>query len=291
MEPTLAASHALAAAPPTSLRQPGRGWIEVSRVRGRSVPTRVRSESPLRLLTPGGCGGNAAWIYSSTFGGGLVGGDHIELDLRIQPAAQCLLATQASTKVYRSTSKSPTRQTLNVAVGKDSTCVILPDPLTCFAGAVFEQQLRVALAENGSLVLLDGLTSGRRARGERWAFDRYLSRIDVSTNGKPIFRDALLLDSADGPIDGEHRMGRCDCHALILLLGPACKDACEEVLTWAASQPIERGRTLVFSASPLSNGAVIRVAGATTESVDLWIRQRLRFLPEMLGGDPWRRKS
>ena len=168
--------------------------------------------------------------------------------------------------------------------------MVLPDPLTCFAGAAFEQRAKVELAETASLVLVDWLTSGRHARGERWAFQRYLSRIEAVVGSKCVFRDAILLDQADGPIDGEHRMGRCDCFGTLLLLGKRVEAASAAILAWAGAQPVNRGEELVFSASPVPGGAVIRVAGARTEQVGRWIRQRLDFVPDLLGGDPWVRK-
>ena len=257
---------------------------------GRSVATRVLAHSPLRLLTPRRCPGNAAWVFTSTFGGGLVAGDQIDLNVHVGANANCALATQASTKVFRSLAGEANGQTLTLHAMAGATCIVLPDPLTCFAGAVFEQRMKIELAETASLVLVDWLTSGRRARGERWAFRRYLSQIEAFVESKLVFRDAILLDQADGPIDGEHRMRRCDCFGTLLLLGKRLESGSAAILAWARAQPVNRGEELVFAASPLPGGVVIRVAGARTEQVGRWIRQRLDFVPDLLGGDPWARK-
>lgn len=280
-----------ASAPLASLpRRPGRGLLEVERYAGRSVVTRLRAESPLRLLAPRGCPGNAAWVFTSTFGGGLVAGDSIDLSVRVGANATCALATQASTKVYRASLGKAARQVLNADIGPGAACLLLPDPVTCFAGAAFEQRLTFDLAETASLVLVDWLTSGRRARGERWAFAHYLSRIDASVQSKLVFRDSIRLDESDGPIAGKQRMGRCDCFGLVLLLAPQVAAACARILAFTAGQPIARCQDILFCASPLPGGVVIRVAGPQTETVAMWIRQRLDFVPGLLGGDPWARK-
>jgi urease accessory protein len=268
----------------------GRGVLQVQRVNGRSVATRTLARSPLRLLTPRNCPGDAAWVFTSTFGGGLVAGDQIDLDVRIGADATCAIATQASTKVFRALAGETSRQTLTIKADAGATCMALPDPLTCFAGAVFEQRVKIELDETASLVLVDWITGGRRARGERWAFQRYLSRIDAFVGSKLVFRDAILLDQADGPIDGEHRMGRCNCFGTLLVLGKRVESAAAVLLEWAGAQPVNRGEELVFSASPVPVGVVIRVAGARTEEVGRWIRRRLDFVPALLGGDPWARK-
>lgn len=52
---------------------------------------------------------------------------------------------------------------------------VLPDPVTCFAGARYSQRQSFLLAPGASLVLVDWLTCGRRALGEAWALASYES--------------------------------------------------------------------------------------------------------------------
>ncbi len=80
---------------------PARGLLELSLVAGRTAATRSFATSPLKLLIPRRRTA-AAWVYAGTYGGGLVAGDEIDLDVRIGPKALGVLGTQASTKVYRS---------------------------------------------------------------------------------------------------------------------------------------------------------------------------------------------
>lgn len=264
----------------------GCGRIEWTLVDGRTVPTRLRANSPLKLLAPRQRAASS-WVFASTFGGGLLAGDQVALNVAAGPGTTCFLGTQASTKVYRSPARVPSRQTLDAAVAQDALCVVAPDPLTCFAGAVFEQRQRFDLAPTGGLVLLDWLTSGRRAAGERWAFSRYDSRIDVRIAGRPLVRDALLLDPADGALDRPQRMGRFDCIALLLLVGPPMREPAAAILRFVGGQPVRPGAGLIFSASPLGDGgAIVRLAAADTESAAQWLRDRLEFLPGLLGGDP-----
>ena len=56
----------------------GAGEVEFARVAGKTVALRAQSCNPLKLLMPrssGGCG----WLFTSTYGGGLVEGDDIRL--------------------------------------------------------------------------------------------------------------------------------------------------------------------------------------------------------------------
>ncbi|HEY2366660.1 MAG TPA: urease accessory protein UreD, partial [Polyangiaceae bacterium] len=67
----------------------------------RTAITSSRARAPLKLLTPKNHG-DARWTFVATYGGGLVDGDAIALDVKVGPGASALLSTQASTKVYRS---------------------------------------------------------------------------------------------------------------------------------------------------------------------------------------------
>jgi len=267
----------------------GRGILELSFVAGRTAATRSVATSPLKLLILRRRA-TAAWVYASTYGGGLVAGDEIDLHVRIGPRAMAVLGSQASTKVYRSPSQIPCRQTLTASVAEGGLLVLAPDPLTCFAQASYEQSQSIRLRGNGSLVLVDWLTSGRRARGECWAFSRYRSRLEIYRNDELLVADALLLDPADGPLDSPFRLGRFHCLAMLVLIGEQLTAAIEDQLAGIAAKPIQPRARLLDVGSRVPHGIVLRVIGETTESVARYLSQALSFLNEFLGDGPWARK-
>ena len=75
----------------------------------------------------------------------------------------------------------------------DALLAVVPDPIVCFADADFTQTQRYDLHPDASLVMVDWITSGRHASGERWAFSRYESRFE-SDAARPDFFDALVLE-------------------------------------------------------------------------------------------------
>jgi urease accessory protein len=274
---------------PLRFNSAGKGVLELSHVAGRTEVTRAFAESPLRLLVPRRRG-IPAWVYLSTYGGGMVAGDEIDLRVRIGARAVGVLGTQASTKVYRSPSQVPCRQTLRATVADAGLLVLAPDPLTCFAQACYEQSHSIRLEESGSLVLVDWLTSGRRARGESWAFSRYRSRLQVRRNDELILADGLLLDPIDGPLDSPFRLGRFHCLAMIALIGEQLATAAEDLLGRIAAKPVPARAGLLDAASPIPHGIVVRVMGETTESVSRYVSQALSFLDKFLDEGPWSRK-
>ncbi len=263
----------------------GSGELAFERVGAATVLRTARASSPLRLLTPRNHG-HAAWVFAATFGGGLVDGDTIQLDLTLAPGSTGLLGTQASTKVYRCL-EGACRQELDASIGADALLVLVPDPVVCFAEARYEQTIAVELAPQASLVLVDTFTAGRSARGERWQFARYASRLGVTRGGAPLVHDAVLLDPAHGEI--APRLGRFEAIATILLFGPRAR-ALREAAIARAPAPA-RAAAIVEAVSPIGDdGALIRVAGASVEAVTTAVRAYLAGLGALLGDDPFARK-
>ena len=85
------------------------------------------------------------------------------------------------------------------------------------------------------------------------------------------------------------RMGLIDCFATIVIAGRLLKQQIEQLNAFVAEQPMPGG-SLLLSASPIPDGLVVRVAGSHTEGVAHWIRERLGFVTELVGHDPWARK-
>ncbi|MDE0734660.1 MAG: urease accessory protein UreD [Pirellulaceae bacterium] len=268
---------------------PGHGLLELTQVRERTEITHSHATNPLKLITPRRHG-SAAWVYTSTFGGGLVAGDQIHLDMRLTSNTTCVLSTQASTKIYRDPSRIGCRQSLQAQIDDGALLISVPDPVTCFAESMYDQHLRYDLAPEGSVVLLDWLTSGRRTRGESWDFTRYRSQIDVYQGQRQLISDRLLLDPKDGPLESPFRVGRFHCLAVVVLVGTALEAAATQILEEVGNAPVEPAASLLETASPVAGGLILRIAGITTELVADCITRRLCFLQEFLGETPWARK-
>ncbi len=261
------------------------GTLRVEHVAGRTAVVEARASSPLRLLITRPQRG-VTWAFTSTFGGGLVDGDAIGLDVTVGAFARLLLTSQASTKVYRSPRGA--RSSLSARVRAGAVLVSWPDPVACFAGARYAQSTAVDLEDGASLVAVETVTAGRVAHGERWSFARYRSDLRVARGGRALVLDALVLDAAHGSI--AERMGRFEALATVIVAGPACAAIARDALAAIAAAPVARGDELLEAASPIDDGAIVRVAGASIERVASRVRERLAGVSALVGGDPWARK-
>lgn len=265
---------------------PGRGILDIERVDRRSVVCRAYATSPLRWLTPRNHG-RAAWVYASSHGGGLVGGDALRLTINIGAGASAFVSSQASTKVYRSRVRSSAELEATVASG--GHLVLWPDPVVCYAGSTFRQSQSVELRDDGSLILVDTMTSGRRASGERWQFAEYASSITVRQDGRVVLFDSTRLSGVEGDLAG--RLGRFDVLCSVVIAGPRFRENVRAITGSIGSRPIERRADLLVSAAPLAHdGCLLRVVGRCTEQVTGVVRSYLSFLSYLLGDDPWTRK-
>jgi len=268
------------------------GLLEVTWSRGTSAVTRARAASPLKLLVPRSKT-QVARVSVATYGGGMLAGDETRLRVRLRPDAKAIISTQSSTKVFKSIDGRTTRQTLTATLEPGAVGAFVPDPIACFADARYAQRQRFDVAGDATLLVLDWFTSGRRARGEIWAFEHYSSRQQVFLDGRRIIEDAIRLDRSEGEIGSRFRGGRYHCHALLMLVGRRTQAAIERLRELASQQvthgPKARAGLLVI-ANPVTHGVLLRVAGEETEAVAQFITRRIEPCLGLFDTSIWGRK-
>jgi urease accessory protein len=267
----------------------GLATLEVSLVAGKSAVTSAFAASPMKLLAPV-ARGPSVWACTSSFGGGLVAGDQTRLEMRLGKNARCFLGTQASTKIYRNPGLRACGHVSTVMLEENSFLVFAPDPIQPFAHSSYAQRQEFRLAPGAGLVLVDWFSSGRAARGEHWAFHRFQSRNDVFLAGERIFVDSISLDATAGWLPSPHVTGGFECFAMLLMVGEPVQKAAVDLLAECSKLPVQRGAKLIASASPVPQGAVLRVAGEGPEGVGRELHRQLKFATALLGDDPWARK-
>jgi urease accessory protein len=264
----------------------GTAHVTFTRIGSDTVVTRAFATSPSKLIATKARAATCC-VYAATFGGGLVGGDDIQLSVDVKQDARALLTTQASTKVYRSL--RPSRQTIAAAVESGALLAVVPDPIVCFAGADFTQHQRYELHDAASLVVVDWMTSGRHGAGERWAFSRYESRLEITRHAQPVVFDAVLL-ARDLDLVAE-RMNRFEVILTAAVTGPLLSQAIDSIIAQTASEPIVHRADLVVSSARLRDGGMLlRMAGTSVEHLGRVLRDYLAFLSPLVGDDLWSRK-
>jgi urease accessory protein UreH len=292
-----------------NFQEKGRAVLEVECIFKESTVISAYATSPMKLLTPRSRG-RCVCGYVCNLGGGMVAGDQTRLELRVGNQARCFLGTQASTKVYRNPHSLPCSHVTYATIGVDALLVFAPAPVQPFAHSSYQQRQEFRLARGGGLALVDWFTSGRAACGEQWAFEHLSMRNEVWQSAEPcgaaeasasstgsvsisdkcVFLDCCSLDSKDGNLASAHRSGRFNCFAILVLIGAPLKKQAERILEEVRWLSVKRRGSLLMTASPVQNGAVLRVAGEQVREVDSCLRKHLESLAGELGEDPWSRR-
>ncbi|GKV18002.1 hypothetical protein SLEP1_g28439 [Rubroshorea leprosula] len=291
-----------------------KGKIVVEKVEGKSTMTRCFSKYPLKFIIPRKVGSSktdAVWIYSLTYGGGIVSGDCISCEFTIGDGCNTVLTTQASTKVYKSLGSKCSEQILEARIGSGALFAVIPDPVTCFSAARYSQKQFFRVGSDSNLVIVDWITSGRHESGEKWDFELYKSTNHIYLEGnQPIFLDTLLLERGSTVSVREH-MQEYHVIAMVVIYGPNLKhiqDQVQKNVKMMMSEQLHSPSTslgchvrmrsdnwsvkpsIVASCSvfgPKGIGVVVRVVAMETESVYSFLQQQLVGLEPLIGLQPY----
>jgi urease accessory protein len=164
----------------------------------RTVVTGCRWRVPLQVLAPVALDDAAAIVSVLNPTGGLVGGDHLAIEVSVGPGAHACLTTPSATKVYR-TAGAPAAQTVRLTLAPGARLEWVPDHTIPFAGAALRQRIEAEVGEGVALVLVDAFAAGRVARGEAWRFALLDSTLSVRDARGALLHDRLVLrDGAPG---------------------------------------------------------------------------------------------
>ncbi len=256
--------------------------VEVVRgVSGKSVLRTAYAESPLALTAPRNFG-TAAWVYPSVLGPGMLGGDTHALDLEVGDDATCYVGSVGIARAFA----GATRLELRARVAAGGLLVFAPEPLTGAEDAELVQDAQFSLASGASLVVVDAITQGRPATGERWRFARLRTRLRVSCADREVLEEAQ--DLAPRRRDVAAHFGEYGAFAFAFLTGPRVGTLRE---SWLRAEPSGRGELLRVTA-PLGDGsATLRMATRSAEALAEQMPFVLGNLQETLGDDPRSRRT
>ncbi|XP_020573243.1 urease accessory protein D isoform X2 [Phalaenopsis equestris] len=288
------------------------GILTVEKIDGKSTATRCFSKYPLKLIIPKKVGSSttdAVWVFSLSYGGGIVSGDRVAVGVSVGDGCAVALTTQASTKVYKSIDSKCSEQFLEAKVGRNALLAVIPDPVTCFSTARYAQKQIFQIFYDSNLVIVDWITSGRYESGEKWDFELYKSSNNILfEGGEPLFVDSVLLEQRSTTSIAE-RMKDYQVVAMVVILGPKLKHIQDLIQTEVehlmsgyfrpttvqklnsdcANGPSKPPLFASCSSFGAKAGLVVRLLSTTTEAVYSFLSHHLGGLEQFLGAPPYRR--
>jgi urease accessory protein len=125
---------------------------------------RLRQHAPLRALFPLEDEGADAVVVNT--GGGVVGGDHLDVEITLGDGTEAFVTSQAAEKVYRSAGGTARLDT-RLRLGAGATLTWLPQEAILFDGCRLHRRLDIDMHPDARLLAAEMLIFGRVARGER----------------------------------------------------------------------------------------------------------------------------
>ncbi|MBT3482430.1 MAG: urease accessory protein UreD [Opitutales bacterium] len=109
---------------------------------------------------------------------GLLEGDHVELDILVEPGSTIALSNPTALRIHKmSTGKATWNQTFRIA--KDAFLETHPEWLIPQAQSRFEQRTRIELEKDAQLFFIETLAAGRVASGESFSFSSFRNRLEL----------------------------------------------------------------------------------------------------------------
>ncbi|XP_020626273.1 urease accessory protein D-like [Orbicella faveolata] len=260
--------------------------------------TQLQYTYPLKFLVPGFASSvpTCQWLYIITFGGGLVEGDNVAVDVKVGENCTVVVTTQASTKVYNSEEGLATQQGLRGLVADGGLLAVLPDPVVCFKNAIYDQKQDFELTSNGSVVILDWFTAGRMALGEVWDMTSYKSHNRIFVDGKLVFGDSVCLNGRNSCLSLKESMHSAMVLGSCVFIGPYFKEIKkkikERVCTLTKCNDMSPARKDVIAYASiidptLCDGVVVKlITTQSTEQACHFFRTVIQDIIPRLGGDP-----
>jgi len=206
--------------------------------------------------------------------GGVVGGDHLEVQLAVESAAHALVTTPGATKFYRSGGRGAAqRQILEVRGG---ILEWFPQDNIVFPGAEAEIATEVRLAGGAAFLGWEVLCLGLPSRAEQFSHGRLTSRLALYRDDRPLFLERLEVA---GPDDLVGPAGLRGLPVTATMLATGVREAHLEGL---AERLQVRERTLA-AMTLMDDLLVVRYLGSSTFEAreifqDLWTGLRPRLL-------------
>jgi urease accessory protein len=155
---------------------------------------RWRAEAPVVLRRTG-----PARVHLVQAAGGPLGGDQLELRIRLAAGTELTVATAAATVAQRGRPGSgPASWTVIAELDEGARLHWLPEPTVVCDGAELHATFRLTLAEGAAAVVREQVQLGRH--GQRGG--RYRGVLAADYAGAALVRHTTLLDGADPALTG-----------------------------------------------------------------------------------------
>jgi urease accessory protein len=189
---------------------------------------------------------------------GVFPGDLLEIDVKVDDGAALTVCSQGATKVYSSPTGIASELRTSISVGRGGTLWWLPGALIPFRDARYLARTTVTVAAGARFALIEVVTPGRLAMGERDRYGQLDLRLRIETCGAPLLIERAVLDPLVRPLEMAGRRGQFACSGSLITIGyplPSIDDLAVQNVSLGADGGGDLGvvRGLSWAAAPLQS--------------------------------------
>lgn len=182
--------------------------FEVEPTSHQTVMRVLEAQPPLKVVRAFEAEYGAALVHLHNVSGGVLGGDHLMLQVHVGEEARAQVTTTSATRIYRNRADMPPSYQLNeIEVAENGLLELLPDPLIPFAQSAYQQRTAIKLADGAGLFWWETVAPGREARNECFDYDLLGLEVDIQANGRPIALEYARLEPKLRPLSSAARLG------------------------------------------------------------------------------------
>lgn len=166
-----------------------------------------RQDPPWKVVRAFRQPGGGVLLHLNNVSGGVLAGDRLALEVRVDAGASAQITTTGATRLYRHRGGArDSEQRAIFLVGERGRLEYLPDGLIPYAGSRHWQRTEIHLSAGASVFWWEVLAPGRQASGETFAFERLCVESEVRAGDWPVLQESLLLEPFRRPLAVTARM-------------------------------------------------------------------------------------
>jgi len=175
----------------------------------RTILAECKQQLPLRIVRAFQLDDGAALVHLHNLSGGVLGGDDLDLTIKVGKRAIAQVTSTGATRIYRSSKDAkPAQQRVQISIDDDGLVEYLPDQLIPFADSRYRQETRIDLRANAGVFWWETVAPGREAHNEMFEYDLLQLKTWISAFGQPIAIEHMRIEPRRRSIFSLARLGR-----------------------------------------------------------------------------------
>lgn len=192
--------------------------LTFARQAGSTTLSENYSRPPLQVMRAIRDAAGCLCVYLLSPTGGVVQGDHYNIQIHVGDGTHALFTTQSATKVYKMPDGCA-EQIIRIEVGRNAVFEYIPDAAILFAEADLSQHIEVMLHPGALALIYEIVLPGRFARGEHLRFRHYANQLIVKDADGLLLYEAANIQPAQTDLTELGRLEGYTCWGSAYLVG------------------------------------------------------------------------